>query len=185
MKKDGKLFVISGPSGVGKNTVINEFLKQNRDFALSVSTTTRVPRAGEIDGVNYHFTTKENFKNLIQQGKFLEWAEFNGNFYGTRLDLIQEFLESGQSLILEIDTQGALQVKAKIPQAVLIFIQPPCIDDLKKRLLHRGTETHDVIQNRLNIALGELEQAKKFDFNVVNDEIENAVSALEKITFQP
>ena len=185
MKKDGKLFVISGPSGVGKNTVINEFLKQNKDFALSVSTTTRAPRVGEIDGVNYHFTTKENFQNLIQQGKFLEWAEFNGNFYGTRLDLIQEFLESGKNLILEIDTQGALQVKAKIPQAILIFIQPPSVVDLKKRLLHRGTEAPDVIQNRLNIALGELEKAKKFDFNIVNDEIQNAVAALEQITSQP
>ena len=101
------------------------------------------------------------------------------------MDLIEEFLGSGKNLILEIDTQGALQVKEKIPEAILIFIQPPSVDDLKKRLLYRGTETADVIQNRLNIALGELERAKKFDFNIVNDEIQNAVSALEKITARP
>ena len=181
MNKKGKLFVISGPSGVGKFTVISDFLKKHNDVKLSISTTTRSPRVGEINGVHYHFVTKDEFKKLIEQNKFLEWADFNGNFYGTRLDLIEDILSNGQNLILEIETVGAMQVKEKIPSATFIFIMPPSVDDLHKRLVNRGTETEDVIQKRLAIAVGEIEKAKDFDFQIVNDKVENAVSQLEKI----
>lgn len=176
-----KLFVISGSSGVGKGTVIKEFLKRNPEYKLSVSCTTRSPREGEVHGKNYFFLTKEEFRSCIERGEFLEWAEFSGNMYGTQRPYIEEKLAQGKKLILEIDTQGALNVKKIMPEAILIFILPPSFEELEARLRGRHTETEEAIQKRLASTKWELENSKHFDFEVVNDSIENAVCKLEEI----
>ncbi len=176
-----KLYVISGSSGVGKGTVLKEFLKRNPDFMLSVSCTTRSPRDGEVDGVNYFFISKEEFKNCIEGEKFLEWAEFAGNFYGTKKKFINQCLEEGKDIILEIDTQGALQVKKQMPEAVLIFICPPSPEALEKRLRGRHTEDEETIRKRLKIVEEELARAQYFDYKIINDNLDNAVSELENV----
>ena len=177
----GNLFVISGSSGVGKGTVIKEFLRKHPDFKLSVSCTTRNPRAGEVHGENYFFITKEKFKSLIENGEFLEWAEFSGNMYGTQKAYVEEKLSVGKNLILEIDTIGALNVKKIMPEAKLIFILPPSFEELESRLRGRHTETEEAIQKRLESTKLELENSKLFDYEVINDSITNAVAQLEKI----
>ena len=177
----GKLFVISGSSGVGKGTVIKEFLKQNPNFKLSVSCTTRNPREGEIHGINYFFLSKEEFQTCIEKNEFLEWAEFSGNMYGTQRPYVDEKLAEGKNLILEIDTQGALNVKKIMPEATLIFILPPSFEELEARLRGRHTETEEAIQKRLESTKMEMENSKLFDYQVVNDSIENAVKSLENI----
>ena len=176
-----KLFVISGSSGVGKGTVLKGFLQKNSNFMLSISCTTRKPRKGEIDGINYFFLSKEEFQNCIDNDKFLEWAEFAGNRYGTKRKYIKQCLEEGKDIILEIDTQGALQVKKQMPEAVLIFICPPSIEALENRLRGRHTEDEAAIQKRLQEVKIELERAEKFDYKVVNDDLDNAISELEKV----
>lgn len=176
-----KLFVISGSSGVGKGTVLKGFLEKNPDFMLSISCTTRAPRKGEIDGVNYFFISKDEFQNCIDNDKFLEWAEFAGNRYGTKKKYIQQCLAEGKDIILEIDTQGALQVKRKMPEAVLIFICPPSIEALETRLRGRHTEDEATIQKRLQEVKTELERAENFDYKVVNDDLDKAIGDLEKI----
>lgn len=176
-----KLFVVSGSSGVGKGTVLKGFLSRNPDFMLSVSCTTRAPRSGEVDGVNYFFMTKEDFKDCIENDKFLEWAEFAGNFYGTKKKFINQCLAEGKDIILEIDTQGALQVKKQMPEAVLIFICPPSLEDLEKRLRGRHTEEEEAIQKRLEAVKEELSRAENFDYKIVNDDLDNAITELERI----
>ena len=176
-----KLYVISGSSGVGKGTVLKRFLEKNPDFMLSVSCTTRTPREGEIDGVNYFFLSKDEFKNCIDNDKFLEWAEFAGNFYGTKKKFINQCLNEGKNIILEIDTQGALMVKKQMPEAVLIFICPPSLETLENRLRGRHTEDEETIQKRLKEVKEELKRAENFDYKIVNDNLENTVSELEKI----
>ena len=176
-----KLFVISGSSGVGKGTVIGGFLKRNPQFTLSISCTTRKMRPGEVDGVNYFFLSKDEFKNCIDNDKFLEWAEFAGNFYGTKQKYIHQCLEEGKNLILEIDTQGAIQVKQKMPEAVLIFIAPPSFEILEKRLRGRHTEDEETIQKRLEAVKKELERAENFDYKVINDDVDRAIQNLEDI----
>lgn len=176
-----KLFVISGSSGVGKGTVIGGFLKRNPHFTLSISCTTRQMRPGEVDGVNYFFLSKEEFKECIDGDKFLEWAEFAGNFYGTKQKYIMQCLEEGKNLILEIDTQGAMQVKKKMPESVLIFIAPPSFEALEKRLRGRHTEDEATIQRRLDAVKKELERAESFDYQIINDDVENAIESLEYI----
>ncbi len=176
-----KLFVISGSSGVGKGTVLKGFLAQNPHFMLSVSCTTRAPRTGEVDGVNYFFVSKEEFQNCIDNDKFLEWAEFAGNRYGTKKKYINQCLNEGKDIILEIDTKGALQVKNKMPEAVLIFIAPPSIEALENRLRGRQTEDEETIQKRLHEVKQELERAQNFDYTIINDDLNRAVSELEKI----
>ena len=179
---DKKLFVISGCSGVGKGTVINEFMKRNSDdFILSVSCTTRNPRPGEADGVNYFFISKEEFEQNIKDSKFLEYANFAGNYYGTKKKYVQQKMDDGYNVILEIDTQGALQVKEKMPQAVLIFIAPPSVEELENRLRGRHTEDEATIQKRLAQVKIELERSLKYDYTIINDSIERAVEEIESI----
>lgn len=177
----GKLFVISGSSGVGKGTVIKEFLKQHPEFKLSVSCTTRNPREGEVHGINYFFLTKEYFIKCRDNNEFLEWAEFSGNMYGTQKAYVKEKLNEGKNLILEIDTQGALKVKEIMPEATLVFILPPSFEELEARLRGRHTESEEAIQKRLESTKMEMENAKRFDYQIINDSIDNAVKRLEEI----
>ena len=176
-----KLYVISGSSGVGKGSVLKGFLARNPEFTLSISCTTRKPREGEVDGVNYFFLTVEEFRKCIEDEKFLEWAEFAGNFYGTKKKYIQECLNDGKNVILEIDTKGALQVKKSMPEAVLIFICPPSFEELEERLRGRHTEDEATIQKRLGEAKVELQRAESFDYKIVNDDLDKAILKLEEV----
>ncbi len=176
-----KLYVISGSSGVGKGTVLKGFLKRNPQFMLSISCTTRNPRPGEINGINYFFMSRKEFKDCIENEKFLEWAEFAGNFYGTKKKYINQCLNAGKDIILEIDTKGALQVKKSMPEAVLIFICPPSYEALENRLRGRDTEDEATIQKRLNEAKIEYERAQNFDYKIVNDDLDQTILELEKI----
>lgn len=184
MEKDQinkKLFVISGSSGVGKGTIINGFLQKNQDFCLSVSYTTRSKRENETHGVNYFFVSKEKFLEMKGNEEFLESAKFSDNYYGTSKEFVDKCLKGGKNLILEIDTQGALQVKEKVPSAVLIFITPPSLTDLEFRLRNRKTESEEQIAKRLDFVKMELENSHRFDYVVVNDKIDSAIIELEKV----
>lgn len=176
-----KLFVISGCSGVGKGTVINKFMERNKDFILSVSCTTRKPRQGEIDGVHYFFLSKEKFEQNIRDDKFLEYAQFAENYYGTKKKYVKQKFEEGYNIILEIETNGALQVKEKMPEAVLIFIAPPSVEELEQRLRGRHTEDEATIQKRLAQVKIELERSRKYDYVVINDNVDRAVEEIEGI----
>lgn len=176
-----KLFVISGSSGVGKGTVIKGFLEKNPSFSLTISYTTRDKREGEIEGVNYFFVSKEDFKKSIDNDEFLEWAEFSGNYYGTKREFVEKSLKADKDLILEIDTQGALQVKEKLPNAILIFIAPPSYQDLEFRLRNRQTESEEAIAKRLEFVKLEMENSNFFNYRVVNDKLEDAISEIERI----
>ena len=181
MKLDqrGLLIVISGPSGVGKGTVRKAlFEMKNHNLTYSVSMTTRPKRPGEVDGVDYYFTTKEEFEDRIKNNKFLEYAEFVGNYYGTPLDKVNEKLDDGHEVVLEIEVEGALQVKRKVPDCVMIFIVPPSKEDLYKRLKSRGTESDDIINKRIEKANREFKKAKFYDYIVVNDEVNNAADRI-------
>jgi len=175
----GTLFVISGPSGVGKGTLVGILRERQPEIKLSVSATTRKPRPGEVDGLHYFYLTKEDFKTKILDGEFLEWAEFSGNYYGTNKKFVKEMLNQGQNLILEIDVQGALQVKERLPEAVLIFIEPPSIEELKKRLFKRSTEEDEEIERRLAIVKTELEKKGLFNYIIVNDDLDVAYKNIE------
>lgn len=177
----GKLFIISGSSGVGKGTLIKEFLKKAQNVFLSVSSTTRKPRPGEVDGVNYFFTALEEFEKDVADDVFLEWAEFGGNRYGTNKNRVQEMLSSGKNVLLEIEVQGAKQVKEKMPEAISIFILPPSKEELENRLRGRNTETEESIQKRLKAIEFESQESVHYDFKVVNDVIEHAVSEIIEI----
>lgn len=176
-----KLYVISGSSGVGKGTVIKEFLNRHPKFKLSTSCTTRQMRVGEVDGLNYFFLSKEEFQKCVDNNEFLEWAEFSGNFYGTKKSFVENCIKNGENIILEIDTKGALNVKKIMPDACLIFIAPPSVEELESRLRGRHTETEDAIQKRLASIKLEMENAKQFDYRIINDTVENAVRSLEQI----
>lgn len=180
-KRKGKLFVISGCSGVGKGTLLKVFLEKNPQIELSISATTRKPRPGEVDGVNYFFLTKEEFETAVKNNEFLEWAEFNGNFYGTKEAYVEKKLNEGKNVILEIETRGAFQIKEKKTDVVLIFILPPSLDELEHRLRGRNTEDEAAIQNRLHEAYRELECSKKYDYCIVNDDLNQAVKELEEV----
>ena len=180
----GKLFVISGSSGVGKGTVIKEFMNMHPEFKLSISCTTRGMREGEADGVNYFFLSKEEFQKCIDNDEFLEWAEFSGNHYGTKKEFVSKCLERGENLILEIDTKGALNVKKIMPEAILIFIAPPSIEELEARLRGRHTETEEAIQKRLASIKLEIENSKHYDYVIINDTVKNAVKKIEEIIQQ-
>lgn len=176
----GNLFIISGPSGTGKGTICNEFSKHD-DVFLSVSVTTRERRGDEIDGVTYIYDTKEGFKKRIESDMMLEWAQYGENFYGTPRDIVEEKLSNGINVILEIEVQGALKVKEKMPEAVMIFVVPPSINELKNRLTLRGREDNDEILKRISIAKGELEKASRYNYIVVNDDLEESIKSVRKI----
>jgi guanylate kinase len=177
----GNLYIIAGCSGVGKGTLIKLFLEKNPDIKLSISATTRSPRDGEKDGVNYFFVSKEEFKSEVENNEFLEWAEFSGNFYGTKKSFVEKTLAKGIDLILEIEVQGAKQVKEKMPEAISIFIMPPSLEELEARLRGRHTETEEAIQKRLEQVSREIEAGKNFDYKIVNDKLETALENMQKI----
>lgn len=177
----GNLYIIAGCSGVGKGTLIKLFLEKNPNIKLSISATTRKPREGEIDGVNYFFVSKEDFEQSVINGEFLEWAQFSGNCYGTKKSFVEKTLNSGNDLLLEIEVQGASQVKEKMPEAVTIFIMPPSLEALEKRLRGRHTEDEATIQKRLNEANREITAGKEFDYRIVNDNLEDALKNLQAI----
>ncbi|ABP67671.1 guanylate kinase [Caldicellulosiruptor changbaiensis] len=179
--KEGLLIVISGPAGVGKGTVVGKLLERNPNIKLSISKTTRKPRPGEREGVNYFFVSRQQFEDDIKNDNFLEYAEYNNNYYGTPKDFVLETLKNGFDVILEIETQGALQVKSTFEDAVLIFILPPSMKELYNRLKKRATETEEEIEARLNIARGEIRLLPKYDYCVINDNVDKAVEAIEKI----
>ena len=177
----GKLFVISGPSGVGKGTVVSRVMNSTGEIYLSVSATTRSKRDGEVDGVNYYFKSVEEFTGMIAKGEFLEHAKFCENYYGTPVAPVVEKLKNGKDVILEIEIQGAMQVKENMPECIMIFIAPPSLEELSKRRIARGTETQDVIDLRVATAKTELKVAKEYDYIVVNDEIETATDKVLSI----
>lgn len=184
MKLDhkGLLIVLSGPSGVGKGTVRKAlFERLTHKIEYSISMTTRPMREGEVDGKDYFFVTEEEFLSQIAKGNLLEYATFVGNYYGTPLDNVEEQLNSGNEVLLEIEVQGAMQVKAKMPEAVFIFLAPPSIDSLSSRLRYRGTESQDIINERISKAYREIGLAKEYDYIVVNDEVENAIDKILSI----
>lgn len=176
----GMLIVVSGPSGCGKGTVLAEILKSDKIF-YSVSATTRSPRPGETDGVNYYFLTKEKFEKLIEEDGMLEYASYCGNYYGTPKKPVEDMLEKGKHVILEIEVQGAMKVMEKCPEAVFVFILPPSLKELERRLNKRGTEAEDIIKKRLSEAAGEIKQAHKYNYAVINGELEKAVDDLKAI----
>ncbi|XMB66844.1 guanylate kinase [Mycoplasmatota bacterium zrk1] len=182
LNKKGMLVVVSGPSGVGKGTVRKALFElDNQMFSYSVSMTTRKPREGEIDGVDYYFVTREEFEQRIKDDMFLEYAEFVGNYYGTPIDKVEEKLNEGLEVILEIETAGALQVRKKVHDAILIFLVPPTKQALYDRLIRRGTESSYQVEKRIAKADNEFRLAHKYDYIVVNDEINNAADRIYAI----
>lgn len=173
-----KLFVVSGPSGAGKGTMVALVRDRLPRLGLTVSATTRSPRAGEVDGKSYYFLSQDEFDRKVQAGEFVEWAHVHGHCYGTLASEVERNLASGSSLILEIDVQGALQVREHYPDAVLVFIKPPSLDVLRERLVHRGTESAESLELRLASARQELELADRYDEVIVNDDLDRATSEL-------
>lgn len=180
-KNRGLLVVLSGPSGVGKGTVCAALRGMIPDIVYSVSATTRPPREGEADGVNYFFKTKEQFRAMIENDELLEWAEYVGNYYGTPRRFVEDTLNSGKDILLEIEVRGALQVKQRYPDGVFIFLLPPSLEELRSRIELRGTESDELIRGRMAVAAEELKQIENYDYAVINDRIENACSRIRSI----
>ncbi|MBE6862657.1 MAG: guanylate kinase [Ruminococcus sp.] len=176
----GRLIVFSAPSGCGKGTMLAEILKDD-SFYLSVSATTRAPREGEVDGENYHFLTKEKFEELIANDGVLEYAKYCDNYYGTPLKPVEDYLNAGKNVILEIEVQGAMKVKERMPDALMIFVLPPSVGELRRRLEKRGTESLEVIEKRVSAASDEIKCAEKYDYVIVNDALEDAVNDFKAV----
>ncbi|WP_019416029.1 guanylate kinase [Paenisporosarcina sp. TG20] len=182
LKERGLLIVLSGPSGVGKGTVRKELFSQpDTNYEYSISMTTRKPRIGEVDGVDYFFKSHEDFEELIGEGRLLEYASYVGNYYGTPLDYVNETLDAGRDVFLEIEVQGASQVRDKVPDGLFIFLAPPSLSELEQRLIGRGTETNEVIASRIFAARQELEMMNLYDFVVENDEVQLACDRINAI----
>src|SRR5262245_61472269 len=177
----GNLYIVSAPSGSGKTTLLQHLLRSFKDLRFSVSHTTRMPREGERDGVDYVFSDRPSFLSMVERGEFLEWAEFNGQLYGTGRMFVQEQIEKGHDVILDIDVQGARQVKAKIAGATAVFVLPPSFAELERRLKARMLESDDVIHRRLEIAKSEILFYRDYDYIIINDILENSIRLLECI----
>lgn len=180
-KQKGILFVLSGPSGVGKGTVRKALFKKDTSLKYSTSMTTRPMRPGEQEGVDYFYRSKEAFEQMIENNQLLEHAEYVGNYYGTPREYVEQQLEEGNDVFLEIEVQGALQVKANFPEGVFIFLSPPSLEELKNRIVSRGTETESLVMNRLNAAKEEIDMMDAYDYVVVNDRVDHAVENVQAI----
>ncbi len=177
---NGTLFVMSGPSGTGKGTIC-KVLSEDENVFLSVSTTSREQRPGEIAGITYNYATREDFEEMIEKGQMLEWATYAGNYYGTPKTTVQNMLNEGKNVILEIDVQGGFKVKEMFPETVMIFILPPSMKELKKRLTERGREGEDLIIERMKVAIGEMELAKRYNYVIINDDLDKCVGEVRDI----
>ena len=184
MEQDqGKLVVITGPSGVGKGTIVKSLVKNNPQIFVSISATTRTPRSGEIDGINYYFVSRSQFEQMIDDSALLEWAEYAGNYYGTPIKPVIEGIEKGKTIVLEIEVLGARQVHENFPDATRIFILPPSFTELETRLRSRGNDSEEAIVKRLAKAKEELAVSDEFDYQVVNDNLKKAIREVENIIF--
>lgn len=181
MKEKGLLIVLSGPSGVGKGTVRKKLFDQSTNLQYSISVTTRTPREGEVDGTDYFFRSREQFEDMIANNKLLEWAEYVGNYYGTPVDYVNEQLESGKDVFLEIEVKGALQVRKSFPEGVFIFLVPPTLSELRNRIVGRGTESEDIVDNRMEVAKSEMEMMDLYDYVVENDHVDLACERIKAI----
>lgn len=181
MSRKGNLIVVSGPSGAGKGTICQALFRQHSDLQYSISATTRAPRNGERDGINYLFIAKDKFEEMIANDDLLEWAEVYGNYYGTPRSYVTRMMAEGKDVVLEIDTQGALQVKEKFPEGIFIYIVPPSLEELSKRIYGRGTDEPEVIKKRLSCAKEELACAAEYNYLVVNDQLEQAVAKVHSV----
>jgi guanylate kinase len=181
--RSGKPIVLTGPSGVGKGTLVRLLLARHPELYLSISATTRQPRSGEIDAKDYYFVTKEYFEQMIRENQLLEWAEYAGNYYGTPRLKVEEQIDRGRSVILEIEVFGARQIRQSFPQATCIFILPPSVAELERRLRERGKDSEDAIARRLERAKEELAASSEFDRQIVNDDLETALTEIEAAIF--
>ncbi|API93830.1 MULTISPECIES: guanylate kinase [Virgibacillus] len=181
IEEKGILFILSGPSGVGKGTVRKALFNQDTDLKYSISMTTREKRPGEREGVDYFYKSKEAFEALIQENQLLEYAKYVNNYYGTPREYVEEMLELGHDVFLEIEVQGALQVRENFPEGVFIFLFPPSLEELKNRIIHRGTESQELVLNRLKEARKEIEMMDAYDYVVVNDDVNLAVKKIQAI----
>ncbi len=181
MKEQGILFILSGPSGVGKGTVRKQLFNQDPNLKYSISMTTREPRIGEKDGIDYFYRSREHFKDLIKKDAFIEHAQYVNNYYGTPKEYVENMLSLGHDVFLEIEVQGALQVKQNYEKGIFIFLLPPSLEDLKTRILRRGTESEQLVLDRLSEARKEIEMMEEYDYVVVNDNVHHAVDKIKSI----